>query len=363
MSKVYFASAQLEKLNADYSLPAKFLRMIEKLDFKERFENKSVAIKVHLGGGLGYTTIPVLFMRLLVKAVKDAGGRPFVTDGGSAIPTAKERGYTEETVGCPIVSAQGATQTFYKTIDLNYGKLDKAELCGEIVNADAMIVFSHGKGHGMCGFGGAIKNIGMGNVSYATRGKIHQLQDSEFTWNEELCTKCEICGRNCPVKAIGFNDEGKLVLNFHSCRYCMHCTTSCPTGAISVGSESMRRFQSGMARVTKACVDEFDQSRVLFINFLKDITPFCDCWGFSSPTLVPDVGIFASEDIVSMETASIDSIKNEDFIPSSLPKQMTLQNNDSHLLDRIHGKNPYLQCEEAQKLGLGEMKYEIEEIK
>ena len=362
MSKVYFASAQLDSLSADYSLPAKFQRMIEKLNF-QRFEGKSVVIKMHLGGGLGYTTIPVIFVKILVDAVKKSGGRPFVTDGGSAVPSAKDRGYTEETIGCPIVSAQGITQTFYKSVKVDFGHLDTIDLCGEIINADAMIVFSHGKGHGMCGFGGAIKNIGMGNVSYETRGKIHKLQDSEFNWKEDECTGCLICSQNCPANAINQNADGKLSIDVHTCRYCMHCTTSCPTGAISVGEESMRIFQAGMALVTKVCLDEFKKEDTLFINLLRDITPFCDCWGFSSPSLVPDIGLFASEDIVSLETASIDSIKNENYIASALPKQMKLQEKDVHLLERIHGKNPYLQCEEAEKYGLGEMSYKTEEIK
>ncbi|MBR4749896.1 MAG: DUF362 domain-containing protein [Abditibacteriota bacterium] len=360
MSHIYFADARLKKLSPDYSLPAKFIRMLDKLELPDRFDGKRVAIKVHLGGHLGYTTIPVLFMGILVRKIKEAGGRPFVCDGGSAVPTAKDRGYTEETLGCPVISAQGATENYYKSVPIGYGCLDTAELCGEIVNADAMVVFSHGKGHGMCGFGGAIKNIGMGNVSYQTRGKIHRLQEAEVTWDADKCSHCKFCQTNCPAGAISFDDKDVLHLDLHSCRYCMHCTLSCPTKAIKVGEESMRAFQSGMARVTKACLDEFEPGRVLFINFMRDITPFCDCWGFSSPSLVPDIGIFAGEDIVSVETASIDSIKYENFIPSSLPEQLTLQDKDCHLMEKIHGKNPYLQCEEAQALGLGEMTYDTE---
>jgi len=359
---VLFASAQLEKLSADYSLPAKFKRMLSKADLKSKFDGKRVCIKMHFGGNLGYTTIPVIFAKILIDAVKAGGGRPFVTDGSNAVANAKDRGYTEEALGCPLVGAQGVTEKYYKKVDINYGVLDYAELCGEVVNADAMIVFSHGKGHGMCGFGGALKNIGMGNVSYSTRGKIHQLQDSEFTWNRDLCTKCKICVKNCPPNAISFNDNGDLVFDIHSCRYCMHCTTSCPTAALSVGEESMRKFQSGLARVTKVCLDEFDKDSLFFINVLSNITPFCDCWGFSSPSIVPDVGIFAGDDIVAVETASIDGIKVEDYIKSSLPKQVKLQEKDCHLLEKIHGKNPYLQCEEAEKLGLGSMKYEIKEV-
>ena len=103
MSKVYLASAKMKELRADSSLPAKFSRMLDGLQFKEMFDGKTVAVKMHLGGHLGYTTIPPLFVRMLVKRIKDSGGNPFITDGLNAIASAKDRGYTEESLGAPLV--------------------------------------------------------------------------------------------------------------------------------------------------------------------------------------------------------------------------------------------------------------------
>ena len=362
MSKVFFASSKMKALRADASLPAKFSRMLDQYPLKGMFEGKTVAIKVHLGNNLGYTTIPPIFIKMLVTKIKEAGGKPFVTDGGSAVPNAKDRGYTSEILGAPVVSAQGATGKFYVKVPINYQSLEDVELCGEVVTADAMIVFSHGKGHGICGWGGAIKNIAMGNVSYKSRGAIHALMSNEFQWDESLCTHCNLCADNCPVNAISFNDEGRLKIFDHHCRFCMHCVTACPQNAITIHKEGERIFQTGMAKVTKACLDAFEPNTLLFINHICNITPFCDCWGFTSPSIVPDVGIMASTDIVAVEQASIDSIKLENYIEGSLPHPLIVQDIEGHLLKKIHSKDPYLQCEEAETLGLGETKYELAEV-
>ncbi len=362
MSKVFFASAKVNAVRADASLPAKFTRLLENFPLKAMFDGKTVAIKMHLGGHLGFTTISPLFVRMLVRQVKDAGGRPFITDGSNAIAGAKHRGYTEEVLGAPLVPAAGFNEKYFETVPMNYRTLKEIQLCGEIVNADAMIVYSHGKGHGDCGWGGAIKNIGMGNVTCKSRGDIHALQGTDFEWDSELCNHCYLCRDNCPTGALTFDKEGKFHVFVHHCRYCTHCVNICPQGAIKLSAESIKQFQTGMAHVNKACLDTFQKDRVLFINHVLNVTPLCDCWGFSSPSIVPDVGIFAGTDIVSVEQASIDSIKTENFIQGSLPHPLQVNDIEGHLLKKIHAKDPYLQCEESAKLGLGEQAYEISEV-
>ncbi len=363
MSRVLFASAKVRELRADASLPAKFKRMLDKYPLADMFADKSVAIKMHLGGHYGYTTIPPLFVRMLVKAIKDAGGRPFVTDGTPAIPGAIARGYTQEVLGVPVVPAAGINEGYFVTVPIGYRTFKEAHMCGEIYHADAMIVYSHGKGHGMSGFGGAIKNIAMGNFTCSTRGSIHALGDTDFEWNSELCTRCYLCRDNCPTGALTFKEDGSLNIFSHHCRYCMHCVRVCPTGALKLRQEAVQNFQIGMALATKACLETFEENRVLFVNHMTNITPVCDCWGFSSPAIVPDVGIFAGTDIVSVEQASIDSIKTENFIEGTLPHPLIVRDDiDGHLLRKIHSKDPYLQVEETAKLGLGNREYNIEEV-
>jgi len=361
-SEVYFASAKVRSLKANGTLPAKFGRMLDHLDLKSRFADKRVAVKMHVGGHLGYTTIHPLFVRMLVSSLKDAGANPFLTDGSFSVADAKVRGYTEEVLGAPIYPVAGVQDKYFVPKPVNYRSLEKIDVAGNIADADAMIVLSHGKGHGHCGFGGAIKNIAMGCVTVETRGWIHALIDTEFSWDSEACRHCFICRENCPGGAISFTDEGEFEVFLHNCRYCMHCVTSCPEHAIEIREEGIRYFQEGMARATKAVLDTFEPNRVAYITVLTNITPLCDCWGFSTPSLVPDIGIMASEDIVSIEQASLDSIKSENYIPGSLPDQLQLAEGDGHLFQRIWHKDPYLQVEAAAEIGLGSREYEIVEV-
>jgi uncharacterized Fe-S center protein len=361
-STVHFASAKVKQLRADDTLPAKFQRMLEKLDLRSMFEDRRVAVKMHVGGNIGYTTIHPLFIRFLVRAIKDAGGWPFLTDGSFSIPNAAARGYTEETLGAPIYPVCGAQDRYYYEKPIGYRSLEKVEIAGNIADVDAMVVLSHGKGHGQCGFGGAIKNIAMGCVTVRTRGWIHGLMDTEFKWDKEKCEHCYLCQENCPGGAISFDDGGDINIFSHHCRYCMHCADSCPADAIEISLEGIRYFQEGMARTTNAVLDTFEADRALYITMLMNVTPLCDCWGFSTPALVPDIGIMASRDIVAVEQASLDSIEVKDYIDGALPEQLELAEGDGHLLERIWRKDPYLQVETAAGLDLGSREYELSEI-
>lgn len=359
---VRFASCAVKELRRDATLPAKFERLLRRYPLEEMFNDRTVAIKMHFGGDLGYTTIHPLFVRLLVQAVKKAGGKPFVTDGTGAMKYAVARGYTEEVLGAPLVEAAGVANKYAYTYEVNHQSLDTIDLCGNIVDADAMIVFSHGKGHGHCGFGGAIKNLAMGCVANDSRGKIHKLQGEEFVWDAELCTRCKACVQNCPSQgALWFDEEENLKWFDHNCRYCRHCDLACPVHAIHLSTAGMVHFQQGMALVTQKILDTFEPNLLLFINTLLNITPYCDCWGFSTPALVPDIGIVAATDVVAVEQASLDLIKAENFIPGSLPAPMKL-GDGAHLFEKIHGKDPYLQVACAEEIGLGARKYAIEEI-
>ncbi len=164
--------------------------------------------------------------------------------------------------------------------------------------------------------------------------------------------------------AAKFDDNGRFTINEHHCRYCMHCTISCPTGALTMEQPEakFRQFQKGMAAVCKHVIDNFEPGHVYFINVLLNITPLCDCWGFSTPPIVPDVGIVAGDNIVAVEQASLDLIRWEDFIPSALPDQLMPPGDEGHLFKRIHGKDPYEQVRQCAAAGLGDTEYELEEI-
>ena len=365
MTRVCFASAHVKRLDRNASLPAKFSRLLEGLHLEERLKGRRVAIKMHVGGDIGFYTIHPIFVRILVDAVRHAGGYPYLTDGSFSTDAAVARGYTPEVVGCRVVGASGENDRYVYERTTNVPGLEKIEVCGNVADADALIVFSHGKGHGHTGFGGAVKNIAMGCVSYRTRGWIHALMSGHFAWQGELCTHCHQCISGCPTGAIRFNENDEITISEHHCRFCMHCVRACPAEALTMDQpeEKFRLFQAGMAATVKEVLSFFEPSAVTFITVLMNITPLCDCWGFSTPPLVPDIGILQSDNIVAIEQASLDMIKLENLILQNVPDQMLPLGEEGHLFERLHGKDPYEQVRQCVAIGLGAPEYTIEEVK
>jgi hypothetical protein len=338
--------------------------MLDQMQMEQRFKGKRVAIKMHVGSDIGFYTIHPIFVRLVVEAVKKAGGYPFITDGAFSVDAAVARGYTPEVVGCRVVGASGEHDHYVYERHTSVPGLEKIEVCGNVVDSDALIVLSHGKGHGNTGFGGAVKNIGMGCVSYRTRGWIHALMSSNFSWNADICTHCHQCINSCPTGAIHFNENDEIAITEHHCRYCMHCVRACPVEALSMDqpTEKFRLFQSGMAAVVKEVLSSFEPGAFTFITVLTNITPLCDCWGFSTQPLVPDIGILQSDSITAIEQASLDMIKVENLIPGTVPDQMLPLEEEGHLFQRMHGKDPYEQVRQCVAAGLGSTDYTIEEV-
>ena len=359
-SKVFFASVQPATLEASATLPAKFQRLLAALPMADAVKGKTVAIKMHFGGNIGYTTIHPLFVRLLVQSIKEAGGRPFISDGSWSLGEAKARGYTEEVIGCPAMPAAGFNEKYLFRKPVDFKTLKEIEITGQVADADVLVNFSHVKGHGACGYGGACKNLAMGCVSCATRHEIHRLEGG-LTWHEADCLHCRKCLEACRTGAIRMTDDDKLHIFFHDCVYCQHCVTACPQHAITIDPDGFRDFQKGMAIVTREVLSFFEPQNVFNINVLLNISMLCDCWGMSTPGIVPDIGIIASQDLVAVERASLDMVKVEDFLPNGLPKDRKLREG-KHLFEKIHGKDPFVQVDLLESEGVGSQDYEIEEI-
>jgi len=361
MSEVLFVDAKVRELVPNQTLPAKFQRLLGKLDLKPTVKGRSVAVKMHLGGNLGFTTIHPLFVRILVEELKKAGARRvLVMDGSTGGATA--RGYTKETIGAPIVSCFGRSgKELYKK-KVGFHALKWAYYGKQAWDADVFVDFSHIKGHGMCGFGGAIKNIAMGCVPPQTRGAIHGLQGG-IVWHADKCIKCKKCVRECPRHANAFNKQGVYQVDWHECTYCQHCVLVCPKNALKLDADDFAKFQEGLARVAAVFLKSFRPDRRIFINMLTNITIFCDCWGLSTPSLVPDIGIIAGRNIVAVETASLDKIKFSKLMKEGLPVGRKIVLKKGHLFERIHGKDPYMQVQKLSKLGFGSPKYKIVTVK
>lgn len=153
-----------------------------------------------------------------------------------------------------------------------------------------------------------MQNIAMGCVTQRTRQELHGIQGG-IEWNADLCVHCDACVGSCNHNANTFNKNGEYRVNYHNCTLCTHCVKVCPTGAISMTDDRFDDFQYGMALATKTVLDTFKPENVYFINLLAAITILCDCWGLTTPSVVPDIGIMASNDIVAVEKASLDAIK------------------------------------------------------
>lgn len=122
-------------------------------------------------------------------------------------------------------------------------------------------------------------------------------------------------------------------------------------------------FSKGLALVTTKFLDKFSADNLLFINILTDITIFCDCWGMTTPSLVPDVGIMASDDILALETASLDMIKTENLLLNGMPKNRELLDCDGHLFEKIHGKDPYLAIRYVREAYGGNSEYRVKLVR
>lgn len=362
-TELLFTSFAPKTLDPAVSVGNKYPRLLDALNLAETVKNRKVAVKMHLGGGGGFSTIHPFFVRKLIAAIKKAGaGEVFVCDLYGDTVGAIDRGYTEEVFDCPIRSVCGEKDDKFRTFDVNppFRTMNKIELSEEILSSDVLIDFSHVKGHGVCGFGGASKNLSMGAVTGTMRRILHNLEGG-LIWDENKCTHCRLCEKNCPNHAIEFKD-GKLDVFYHNCKFCQHCCLICPSKALTMTAGGYRDFQKGMAMTSAKLLEHF-KNRAIFINLLMDVTIFCDCWGMTTPRLIPDIGILAGREITAMEQATLDLVNRAALIPDALPKDWPLDPDASkHLFERIHGKDPYAIVEFLSELGCGSREYTICEI-
>jgi len=360
--EILFARYAPETLEPRDSIGAKWTRLLAALDLARVVGGRRTAIKVHLGGGAGFTTIHPYFMRGLVAKVKEAGAREvFVTDTHDAVSSAVERGYTSEVLGCPLLPMAGPAEKDVVTVPVDpaFHGLAEVSIGREIAGAEALIDFSHLKGHGACGFGAASKNLSMGCVDTRTRTALHGLEGG-LEWDAEACTLCRACEENCPNKAISFRDDVFSVF-YHNCKLCQHCVLICPEKAITMKGGAFGDFQQGLALAAARVLERIPREHQLFITTLMNITVFCDCWGMTTPSLVPDIGIIAGSDIAAIEQAALDLVHTEDLIPGSLPKGWQLREG-RHLFQRIHGKDPFVVVECLRAMGWGSREYTLREV-
>ncbi len=372
MSRVYFASARLHKWKHEDSMPGKLARLLRQVDLGKHFaQDEWVAIKTHFGSEGAHRIVRPVFLRKVVEAVKAAGAKPFVTDtvrikGLDYLEVANQNGINHLSVGAPVVLADG----LYGNDNL---MVKAGDLLGEIAVASvindvpAMVVCSHAKGHINSGYAGAIKNLAMGGVSGAHRdcgwkcgrGAMHVMGEGKLLWDPERCELCYQCEEICPLECVKFVKDGQeFYYEDERCWRCGRCTRVCPEGSLVQEGASEENFMRALSEAAAAVLGTFEKGKVIYVNFLTEIQPECDCMPGADVPVMQDQGILVSDDLVSVEQASVDMLRKAHPLPQSAASDRGIKAGDD-VLRGLHERDYNLQLDEASRLGLGSREYEL----
>lgn len=368
-STVYYGSPRQALLEANETLPAKLDLIINQLNIRERVKGEAVVIKMHTGNNICYSTIHPVFVRKLVQAVKDGGGKPFIADVNWDVEGAETRGYTTEVIGCPVYPAAGPKETYYYSHKRPFKNIQDWKLAGMIQDASFMIDFSHVKGHPSCGFGAAFKNLALGCMVGETRSAMHDTCHFDPYWFSEKCPDAETRKKImdvCPFSALVEDKEnpGELHLHVEQCNQCGRCLQVAPPGSLKIDAVNFHAFQEACAISTAITLSTFEPQKTTYISLATHMTPVCDCFGFTSMPILPDAGIFGSDDIVAIEQAVLDMTMNSPLYEENIPTCLEVHTRKGHPFAWLHGplKDPYKVVEYGEKLGLGSRQYDLVDV-
>ncbi len=370
-SKVYFTDFRTEAFGD--GLPTKLKKMIKKAGIGEiDMDGKFAAIKLHFGelGNISY--LRPNYAKAVADVVKELGGKPFLTDCNTMYPGSRknalehlecawENGFTPLTVGCPILIGDGLKGTDDIAVPVEGGEYVKEAKIGRaVMDADVFISLTHFKGHEMTGFGGAIKNIGMGCGSRA--GKKEQHSSGKAHIVAELCKGCKKCQKECANGGLVYDESTKkMTVDQNNCVGCGRCLGACNFDAIQFDNNNANEvLNRKMAEYTKAVVD----GRPSFhISLIVDVSPNCDCHGENDAPILPNIGMFASFDPLALDQACVDACLKATPLPNS---QLSDNMNRADFVDHHdHFRNStpeseWKSClEHAEKIGLGSREYEL----
>ncbi len=352
------------------NLFAKLERLLDATGLKEIFSERDlVAVKLHFGETGNTAYIRPVFLRKIVERIKAGGGRPFLTDAntlyagtrGNAVDhlqTAVQNGFPYSVVDAPLVIADGLRGRTETAVAVNRKRFEQVYIGSEIVQADAFISVAHFKGHELSGFGGTIKNVGMGCAS--RKGKLAQHSTVSPRVNPEKCVGCGECEDHCSQEALAVVDA-RAELNRESCIGCGECILICPQEAVEVQwDQSIPVFLENMVEYTEGVLKGKEKNS-LFLNFITNVSPACDCYGYNDAPIVRDIGILASRDPVAIDQASVDMVNAEPAL-----KHSCLETNREAGEDKFRGLYPKvdwtIQLSYAEEIGLGSRSYHLEKI-
>ena len=371
-SKVYFTDFRTV---VGTSLTDKLQKLIRRAGINEiDMDGKFVAIKMHFGelGTLSY--LRPNYAKAVADVVKELGGNPFLTDCNTLYPGSRKNalehldcaninGFNTVTTGCQILIGDGLRGTDDVTVPVPNGEYCKEAYIGRaVMDADVFISLTHFKGHEATGFGGTLKNIGMGCGSRA--GKMQQHNSGHPIVHEELCRSCRRCAKECGSNAITY-ESGKAFIHQDLCKGCGRCIGACAFDAIeNQNYDANEILGCKIAEYSAAvCADR----PCFHISLVQDISPNCDCHGENDAPILPDVGMFASFDPVALDQACADACLASAPLPNSQLSD-NLNRPDWHCHhDHFLDSNPNIRWKEtlehAEKIGLGTRAYELVKMK
>ncbi len=325
-----------------------------------------VAVKLHFGEKGNHTFIRPIFIRKVVDELKKLGGKPFLTDSStlypgerkeavSALICAIENGFAYAVAGAPLIMCDGIKGQNAVKVKIAGEIFQNVSIGAEIVEADALIAVSHFKCHELTGFGGALKNLGMGCSSRA--GKLQQHSTVAPVVSKKFCNGCAVCLKACCHNAIRITEE-KAGIDAAACVGCSRCITVCPQKAINIQwNESSALVMKKMAEYAKGALNG-KTGKILFLNFITQVSPACDCYGHADAPIVNDIGICASIDPVALDQACADLVNGAQGNMNT-----ALATGHEPGGDKFRGVYPEIdwevQLDHAEKIGVGNREYEL----
>ena len=368
-SKVFFGTARQARLEARETLPAKLDLILNELHLRERVKDETVAIKMHTGNNMVYSTIHPVFIRRVVQAIKDGGGKPFVVDVNWDTAGAETRGYSSEVIGCPVYPAAGPDEKYFYEHERPYKNIKSWRIAGLIEDSSFLVNFAHVKGHPSCGFGAAFKNLALGCLAGRSRGAMHDAMHYDQYWFPENCPDKSVMQQivdACPHNGIVIDkdDPNQLHMHFEECNQCGRCLQVAPEGSLKIQAVNFHTFQEACAIAVDLVLSTFAPGKAVHLNLATHMTPVCDCFGFTSMPILPDAGVFGSDDIVALDKATLDVIGKTRLIEENMPTTMEVHTRAGHPFQWLHGpfKDPYKVTEYAEELGIGSRAYELVDV-
>ena len=334
------------------------------------FEGKFVAIKMHFGELGNFSFLRPNYVRAVADLIKELGGKPFLTDCNTLYPgsrknavdhlfNAEMNGFNSVTTGCYNIIADGLKGTDEAIVPVPNGEYCEEAMIGRaLFDADIIISLSHFKGHEMTGFGGAIKNVGMGGGSRA--GKMQQHCDGKPVVNPKLCKSCKQCAKECGSDAISY-ESGKAFIDPDLCKGCGRCIGACNFDAIS--SENDTALEALCAKMAEYTAAILNGKPNFHISLIMDVSPNCDCHGENDAAILPNIGMLASFDPVALDQACADLCLKAEPVKNSQLGDNLAKEDWHHHHDNFLDSNPNIKWKETlehgEKIGLGTREYEL----